>query len=257
MKDINQIFTDWYTDIYDDMENCSGDIELFLELIGGKPANILEIGCGNGRILIPLAEAGHNILGFDLAENMLNSIRKKCTLPNLRYQYIDAISDDWGMEYDIVIMGGNLLHNVEGDISYKDIQALFIRKASLALNNGGHLLIDFELFAYPELVFIADDGRLIYEGIDSTGVVGKFYVFCDSYDATTHYAAGRRRFEFTMPDGQVEYINQTWSKHILTLEQVYSWLNSSGIEVELLYGDYNKNPISDNTNRAIIWAVKK
>lgn len=35
------------------------------------------------------------------------------------------------------------------------------------------------------------------------------------------------------------------------------WLETAGFEVEKIYGDYMKNPISETTNKAIIWARKK
>ncbi len=31
-----------------------------LSVIGAVPKRILEIGCGNGRILVPMARAGHD-----------------------------------------------------------------------------------------------------------------------------------------------------------------------------------------------------
>src|SRR5215216_3132795 len=51
------------------------DIELYLRLaeVVGDP--ILELGCGTGRVLLPLAAAGHRITGIDRSRPMLERAR--------------------------------------------------------------------------------------------------------------------------------------------------------------------------------------
>lgn len=46
-------------------------------------------------------------------------------------------------------------------------------------------------------------------------------------------------------------------KHFASLEQVHTWLERAGFVVENEWGDYQGNPISESTRRAIIWAKKK
>jgi 2-polyprenyl-3-methyl-5-hydroxy-6-metoxy-1,4-benzoquinol methylase len=246
----------WYLDIYDKMEDSNADVDLFIKLIGDKPLEILEVACGSGRILAPLAKIGHTVKGFDLDTNMLSLIPLKYSQPNLTYEYMDAIKGDWGNGYDVVIMAGNLLLNVEGEMPYNEIQSLFIQKAASSLKRNGHLILDFNLNVSPNNIFAKNDGRLIYEGTDSTGILGKFFVINDSNNQETQIAEGRRLFEFTMVDGRVEYVKQNWSKHIPTLHQVHDWLNAAGLTIEKEYGDYDCNPINENTYRAIIWAMK-
>ena len=62
-------FEDPYAELPDlyDLEHAgfSDDVELYLRLaeVVGDP--ILELGCGTGRVLAPLAAAGHRITGID------------------------------------------------------------------------------------------------------------------------------------------------------------------------------------------------
>ncbi|MBD3217578.1 MAG: methyltransferase domain-containing protein, partial [candidate division Zixibacteria bacterium] len=60
------------------------DIDFWIEQAkqGGGP--VLELGCGTGRVLIPIAEAGFSVTGIDLARPMLDTCRKK----------INNLSDD-------------------------------------------------------------------------------------------------------------------------------------------------------------------
>ena len=75
---------------YDAYETQTDDVELIRELIGrAGPLRILEPFCGTARILIPLAEDGHAIVGLDQSEHMpamaerINLIRA------------DATAEDW------------------------------------------------------------------------------------------------------------------------------------------------------------------
>ncbi len=45
-------------------------------------------------------------------------------------------------------------------------------------------------------------------------------------------------------------------KHFATLEQIHKWLDESGFVIEQECGDYQGNPISETTSRAVIWAKK-
>ncbi len=63
--------------MYDREETGTQDSAFLLSLIGNSPKRILEIACGTGRILIPLAKAGHYVTGLDLDEAMLERIPLK------------------------------------------------------------------------------------------------------------------------------------------------------------------------------------
>ena len=60
-------------------------------------------------------------------------------LPNLTYFKADAVYDDWGKNYDVVILGGNILLNIESNMNYQQSQKLFIEKAVNSVKNGGYI----------------------------------------------------------------------------------------------------------------------
>src|SRR5437867_649860 len=41
----------------------------------GEGSAVLELGCGTGRVLVPLARAGHVVTGIDSSANMLDRCR--------------------------------------------------------------------------------------------------------------------------------------------------------------------------------------
>ena len=52
------------------------DIKLLLRVADPVRGRVLELGCGTGRIMIPLARAGYDITGVDNSVEMLAIGRK-------------------------------------------------------------------------------------------------------------------------------------------------------------------------------------
>lgn len=62
---------------YDNRDNLTADIPFYQEYATKLGGDILELGCGTGRVTIPLAELGSNVTGLDLSESMLNIFNEK------------------------------------------------------------------------------------------------------------------------------------------------------------------------------------
>lgn len=60
-----------------------GDVEFYLERLQHCPGPILEPAAGNGRILIPLLQAGLDVHGFDASAEMLALCQSECALRGL------------------------------------------------------------------------------------------------------------------------------------------------------------------------------
>jgi ubiquinone/menaquinone biosynthesis C-methylase UbiE len=75
--------------IYDVMhEKLVADTNFFVEeavRIGGP---VLEVACGTGRITIPFAKKGIEIVGLDISEGMLNEVKKKSDQENLKIEWV-------------------------------------------------------------------------------------------------------------------------------------------------------------------------
>jgi len=55
------------------------DVAFYLEEAerAGASSRVLELGCGTGRLTLPLAQAGHEVTGIDLSPAMLARARAK------------------------------------------------------------------------------------------------------------------------------------------------------------------------------------
>ena len=67
---------------YDLVFTGSADVEFYVEEAKRARGPVLELGCGTGRVSIPIAEAGVDVTGLDVSEQMLSIAReKKRSLP--------------------------------------------------------------------------------------------------------------------------------------------------------------------------------
>jgi len=65
--------SEYYDLIYGDMT----DADFYLREAANARGSVLEIGCGTGRIMLKLLEAGIDIAGIDASEKMLDILREK------------------------------------------------------------------------------------------------------------------------------------------------------------------------------------
>ena len=247
--------------MYDQKVTETNDVVFLLSVIGNEPKQILEVCCGSGRILVPLAEAGHIVSGIDVDEYMLAKIPPKARgLDNIQWQAADAVHDDWGKDFDIVVLAGNILYNIVSDMDYAKSQELFIQKAASALVPGGYVYIEYQpgghRITQSEPSNSNNSERVVWEGTDGDGNHGRMILLGDSYNATTHVDSFTRRFELTMKNGEVVAQDIPCQKHFAPLEQLHGWLQDAGFVIEQEYGDNKKTTVNDESRGVIIYAKK-
>ena len=86
-----------------------GSGEALVATLGVTPGlDVLDLGCGDGTTAVPEAQLGANVLGVDIAENLVaagNARAQQFGLANLRFQWGDAtdlkeLADD---SFDLVV----------------------------------------------------------------------------------------------------------------------------------------------------------
>ena len=258
----------WYASVYEQFENQTGDVDFLLNVLrdqtDGSPQNILEVACGGGRISVPLAQAGHDVTGFDADEHMLlRCYRRMQGMPNIVCYQADALDSDWGAGYDVVVMAGNVLLNIETSMDYAKAQQIFIDKASAALRIGGHLYLDYDQHSDESArkTFNGLGEHSYFSGVDDLGTSGRTVSWGGAYDPATRIWAGIGHWELQTNNGEkLIFAENPRSKHIPTLNQVYGWLTGAGLVIEKTYRNHTADqPLSEQESecvRATIWAKK-
>ena len=249
----------WYAEVYDQCVSETDDIDCLLRTLGPKPLRVLEATCGTGRILVPLAKAGHDAVGFDMNEAMLARIGTKAEgMSNIAWSLKDALEEPWGEGFDVVVLAGNVMFNIETQGGYMEAQRLFLRRAFDALRPGGHAYLDFDCHPHPaRSMGPTKHDRVVFEGTDSAGTYGTYALLAGGgYDRHTKITFGGRRIQVVTVDGRS--IAREWEsrKRVIDLKEMLGWLEETGFTVEQVLGDHQGNPVQRKPNHAVIWAGK-
>ena len=71
-------------------DDYSADIPFYVERAKQTGGPVLEIGCGTGRVTLPIAREGIEIVGLDVAPSMLARLREKAAKEKLDIELIEA-----------------------------------------------------------------------------------------------------------------------------------------------------------------------
>lgn len=105
-------------------------------------ASLLEIGCGVGRFLKPLACRFKSVYGVDISKEMLSTAKEYCAcLPNISFQLNDGrtLRGIENSSFDFCVSAGVFQH-----ITDIDVIISYIKEALRVLKPGGVFLFQFE-----------------------------------------------------------------------------------------------------------------
>lgn len=105
---------------YDLNPNTIEDIPFYIDRLSGPDASVLELGCGTGRVSLPLAEKCRFLHGLDLSEAMLALCRQKIESAGLGrdriiVQQADITDYDLNKVFDLIIAPFRVIQNLETD----------------------------------------------------------------------------------------------------------------------------------------------
>jgi SAM-dependent methyltransferase len=115
--------------------------------VGG---DVLELGCGTGRLSIPIAAAGHPLVALDQAPSMLAAARAKAGAAGVRVSFVegDMRGFDLGRVVALVVCTCNSLAHL---LAREDLVACF-RSVRRHLGRGGLFAFDV---VNPNLALLA------------------------------------------------------------------------------------------------------
>ncbi len=143
-------------------------MEFYRNLIPSPKATILELGCGTGRVLIPLAAHCAYILGVDISEAMLTICRRKLQaegIPRDRAMitYADITALALGRQFDLIIAPFRVFQNLKTD---EEVAGLFKTVRSHLSDGGSCILNVFRPFLSREAMatrWVSEEENLLWE----------------------------------------------------------------------------------------------
>ena len=233
----DRLMADHYDGTYDQLRTPSGDAGFYADLAARTGGPVLELGCGTGRVLLPIAQTGLPCVGVDASPAMLDVLRQKSPPANLELVQgtLEAFSLD--RRFALVFSAFRVVQH----LATVDQQLAWLARVHEHLADDG--LLAFDVFD-PDLarMAVAEDPEVH----DAT--------FADGDDEVRRYVSAVRdrptqvmdltmRFE-RLRDGEV--VGTSITK--LSMRWFYRYelehlLARAGFELVELYGGFDRRPV--------------
>jgi len=236
------------------------DVNFYVELARAAGGAVLELGCGTGRILLPIAAAGCRIAGLDLSEPMLARCRAKLERESREVRQRVRLLRASMTEFDL----GESFHLVTTPFrSFQhlrtvDEQLACLRCAHRHLVPGGRLVLDF----------FQTDARRMHDPAflqERQGYPEATLPDRRKFRLTERIAAYHRAeqcndveliYNVTHPDGRTERRVMAFTMRYFFRYEVEHLLARCGFQVVALFGNYDGSPLADDSPEMVFLAEK-
>jgi|DewCreStandDraft_1066081.scaffolds.fasta_scaffold00013_229 SAM-dependent methyltransferase len=229
------------------------DLPLYVNFARAGDGTALELGCGTGRVLRALADAGIRAVGIDCSAAMLAHARRRLTAAGLHHvelYQLDMRRFTLGRRFGLVFAALNTFMHLETQAD----QLAALRTAAGHLTPDGRLVLD--LFNPHTCVAPERSGLLMlhceHRLEDPPRHVLHFE--CQSIDLATQRIEVTFLYDETFPDGTVRRTAATFPMRYCYLPELELLLAASELALEAAYGSYELDPYSSESDRLIIVA---
>lgn len=240
----------FYDAIHADLQ---ADVDFMLGLARQKQVErALVLGCGTGRILLPLAKMGIDVVGIDNSAEMLAIARKKCQkLPSSVQAHIHLIDGDMtdfklNQPAELVVIGYNtLLHCPPSGLNG------LLHSVKAALATGGLFVVD--VLNPLWMAELADDEQFSAETSWQDPRTGQ--QITQFARTTTHHPRQEIQIDwrFATDDKQLVEISETY--HYRLPHQLQMALAQQKFTLRHMLGGYDHQPFSEESERLILIAA--
>jgi len=235
---------EFYDGDYAALRTSSGDVAFYVEEAVRSRGPVLELGCGSGRILVPTARAGVEVVGVDSSATMLDRARR-----NLEAEREDVrrrASFREGDFRDVALGRAFALVTIPfrpiAHVVDVDGQLALFRNVRRHLAPGGRLVFDF---FHPNLRLLAEPKpeRLDVERVDGRRVVRRYS--SNVPRPATQVLETRFRWEVLEEGRVVDQASTSFPMRWYHRFELEHLLARCGLRVTALHGGFGRAPLED------------
>lgn len=246
---------DRFARFYDlDYESLQEDMALYLGFAERAGGPLLELGCGTGRLLLPLARAGFQVVGVDMSPRMLELAQAKVDAAGLSDRVHLHLADmrqvqmsqQFGMAFIAI---NSFMH-----LTTLEDQLLALRAWRSLLLPGGLLIVDVD---NPDPRHLLEaDGRLDLHGrwFDPSSGATVLKQVSRTLDTARQLQHVLFIYDEVLPDGQLRRTLAPFLARYLYRFEGELLLDKAGYVVEQVYGSYDLDPYTSDSERMIFVA---
>lgn len=246
-------WAEWYDRVYAYLRH---DLSFYVEQAVTSKGPVLELGCGTGRVALAIAAEGIDVTGVDLSPGMLEIAERKARLLGLT-QHCELVAGDMrevrlDQRYAMVIMPFRSFQHMLTPAEQREVLAT----VRTHLQPGGLLI--FDIFA-PDLEMLAASDPMPFHIRDvpepETG--SRLVLYGQNrWDHIGQTNETRLIVELVDSLGEVSRrVYRDFTIRYTFLYEMHHLLEVCGFKVEALYGDFEGNPVSEETSD-LVWLAR-
>ena len=216
----------------------TADIPLYVAFARRTGGPILEVACGTGRVLLPLAQAGFDVVGLDISPAMLALARQKVDAAGLQGKVglveADARGFHLGERFNLAFVA---LNSFTHFLTEED-QERTLRCIHEHLVPGGLLILDLP---NPEPALLGEaGGQVVHEWTRPAPQTGhqllKFRT--QRVDTASQLVDLTFIYDEVAPDGQLRRTAIPFTLRYFHRREMELLLDRCGFAVDAIYGSY-------------------
>lgn len=233
-------------DVYDlSYGDFLDDVDFYDNLVQVTGGAVLELGVGSGRVAIPLAEAGYDVVGLDESPAMLAVASRRLENAKLRRGKLQLIEGDMrrfdlGRKFGLVFVAADTFQHLQTTAEQRECVACVVRHLEpsgiFALSIRSPATVSWDEAGVPAPLLLdwtktdPETGDLVMKFIsaeaDPARMVRKMTYFYDR-----------------LRDGAVHRSVFTTELRYSTQAEIELLLQQQGLRVTHVYGDYDLSPV--------------
>ncbi len=211
------------------------DIPFWTEIATSSGNPILELGCGTGRVLVPLAKIGYHIFGLDINYQMLSVLRNQATSHvgvGFHVFQADTAAFNLAMEFSMVFMPCNT-YSTFNEMKRHEI----LRVVGRHLRSGGIFVI-----SVPNPALLKRLPHTIGSEIEEVIIhplTGYPVQVTNSWERSREELKVNWSYDHLFPDGMVKRHTINLIHYIVEVEQYKNEFLMAGLPIKAVYGDFD------------------
>ena len=236
------------------------DVQFYVEEAGSAGGSVLEVGCGTGRILLPIARDGNAIAGLDASPAMLERCRAKLrgesetVRRRVTLHEGDARGFNLARQFDLVIAPFRVVQH----LTTVEDQLAFLDSVARHLATGGRLA--FDVFNPNFTALVAADGTEREDTPDTPLPDGRSFRRAGRVSRVRWIdQVSEIELIYYISDelgGSAERHVQSFDMRWFLSAELVHLLARGGFTVRSLYGDFDRSPLTDKSPEQIVCAER-
>lgn len=217
------------------------------EKFGIAPRSVIDLGCGTGNLLLPLAARGLDAIGVDLSAEMLAEAEHKARQQGLSPRLVcqDMTELELGERADCILSLCDSMNYLTED---GDLEQAFCRIAQ-HLTQEGLFLFDLNTeYKFHEIL-----GQNIFAASED----GAAYIWENDYDAESNINEYHVSFFIEQENGLYERTDEFHYERAYALEEIKAALDAAGLKLLAVYDGYSFDAPRDESERLLLAARLK